>query len=159
MTNIAKPTEANDPDRFRKPAPVIDLTPEVISELQRLLDDAQKIASVTGLPWRSEPSGGKPVLCANKGTKGCCIAYGTIGSWNQIDLAVAAVNALPALLKVALSSAPQEPDDELIERLKDMRDFCRGTTHTHPHPNNVARLCEDVLAVLQAKAPETGEPQ
>jgi hypothetical protein len=57
------------------------------------------------------------------------------------------------------SSAPQEPDDELIERLKDMRDFCRGTTHTHPHPNNVARLCEDVLAVLQAKAPETGEPQ
>jgi hypothetical protein len=55
------------------------------------------------------------------------------------------------------ASAPQEPDDELIERLKDMRDFCRGTTHTHPHPNNVARLCEDVLAVLQAKAPETGE--
>jgi hypothetical protein len=50
------------------------------------------------------------------------------------------------------SSAPQEPDDELIERLKDMRDFCRGTTHTHPHPNNVARLCEDVLAVLQTKA-------
>lgn len=117
---MADAVAADDPDRFRKPAPVIELTPEVIEELERLLDGVQKIASVTGLPWRSEPSGGKPVLCANKATKGCTIAYGTIGSWNEIDLAVAAVNALPALLTALRSSTSQEPDDDAFLRELDL---------------------------------------
>ncbi len=95
MSNQSQP---DDPERFRKPAPVIALTSDVITGLNKLLDDAQKHASINGLPWRRGASGGKPLLYGGSEGRGACLAYGTIGSWNEIDLAVAAVNALPALL-------------------------------------------------------------
>lgn len=37
----------------------------------------------------------------------------------------------------------QSTIDKLLQRLKDMRDFCYG--ETRPHPANVQRLCDDVL--------------
>jgi len=51
-------------------------------------------------------------------------------------------------------------DEKLQKRLEDMRDFCEGAVGTsRPHPNNVARLCRDVLAALpcQTKGPEDAE--
>lgn len=128
------PTPASEDDRFRKDPPVIELTDEVISNLQRLLDDVQQVASITGLPWRGGANAGKPLLYAGAEKRGALIAYGTIGSWNEIDLAIAAVNALPAFLEshrqqasasvAALKSAlepfaldirPEVPDDFVIE--------------------------------------------
>ena len=91
-------TVLDDPDRFRKPAPIIELTPEVLAKLRELLDDVQRVASVTGLPWSIEPYAGKPYLRANKETRGCTMAQGTIGSWKELELAALAVNALPAFL-------------------------------------------------------------
>jgi hypothetical protein len=88
------------PDRFRKAAPVIALTPEVIADLRKLLDGAQQHASINGLPWRRGANAGKPLLYGGEEGRGALIANGTIGSWTEIDLAVAAVNALPALLAV-----------------------------------------------------------
>lgn len=85
-------------DRFREPAPVIALTPAVIADLRKLIDGAQQHASINGLPWRREANAGKPLLYGGENGRGALIAHGTIGSWGEIDLAVAAVNALPALL-------------------------------------------------------------
>lgn len=40
----------------------------------------------------------------------------------------------------------------LVQRLADMRDFCEGAVgDKRPHPDNVARLCRDVLTHLQEK--------
>lgn len=40
----------------------------------------------------------------------------------------------------------------LIQRLEDMRDFCEGAVgDRRPHPNNVARLCRDVLIALKVQ--------
>ncbi len=85
-------------DPYREPAPIIELTPEVLADLRRLLDEVQQFAGLTGLPWRRGASDGKPLLYGGKPGHGALMAYGTIGSWPEIDLAVAAVNALPALL-------------------------------------------------------------
>jgi hypothetical protein len=98
----------DDPDRFRAPAPIIELTPEVLAKLRTLLDKAQQHASINGLPWRGGANAGKPLLYGGAEGRGALIAHGTIGSWNEIDLAVAAVNALPAFL-AALSTPAAQP--------------------------------------------------
>lgn len=109
--SAAQHTPGDDADRFRKPAPIIDLTPEVVAQLRVLVDKVQQFARLSGLPWRRGADSGKPLLYGGEEGRGALMAYGTIGSWSEFDLAIAAVNALPAFLALheAGLRAPSSP--------------------------------------------------
>lgn len=55
-------------------------------------------------PWRVVPSDGKPIIASNRGGN---LFRGFIGTWDEADLVVEAVNALPAFLDLIEAQAAE----------------------------------------------------
>lgn len=70
--------------------------PANVVELRKLLTKASAVNGFSWyFPWRVIPYDGKPIIA---GAKSGNLFRGYIATWQEADLAVAAVNALPALL-------------------------------------------------------------
>jgi hypothetical protein len=68
-------------------------------------------------PWRVVPSDGKPIIASNRGGN---LFRGYIATWDQADLIVAVMNALPDLLDLAAQSLTERSTPESEEDAREV---------------------------------------
>lgn len=112
------------------------------NEVERLREALINVDGPNGhdwmFPWRVQPCDGKPTIVGHKSGN---LFRGYIGTWQEADLIVAAVNALPRLL-AALARPPQPELRERIARV--VRDGCGFSMVTEESANK----CADALILL-----------
>lgn len=126
-----------------------DAVREALEPLRKLFDAAEGQWPKT--PWKLIPSDGKPIIASERGGN---LFRGYIATWQEAELVVGIVNALPAILAALDSRAGDAVPAGEVERLRDALKAARRWLDYEASPMGPAetklyeRLMEQIDAAL-----------
>lgn len=99
------------------------------------------------LPWKVKPCDGKPIIASNRGGN---LFRGYIATWQEADLIVGVVNALPDILNTLTNPtsdiAPVDTDDRMVAvASRNLKTFIKAAQFKCNADRDAALACVEVL--------------